>query len=777
MPQPKNHFLRIFIPTVLIVVAVGLSIMVFRATTRKPAPADLAAAPSGSTSTPDAAPSPLVPPFAALPGADVPTVPPDGTASIGSPGTVVAPAASASQSPAAALPVDSGAAIARANFFVRSFPATEAPVPAELGSLDPQLSAKQRLVFSQVGAGIDRLDLANHFDTIKDGKHVAVQETLQLPGGGEAQIPFSAFQIAVAEEDQDISRVLWINIRSVPNAGQRVWRAVPGGAAGEFEAFIVDAGDAPALRLHRAYSISPGSYDIVIRQRVENQSGRPLRFVWQQFGPTELHQDAKSYGGDKRKMRFGYLLDPSRDPSRSAVVSGDHELDHSKILGEPETKGTQQVVWPTKDSATDSETVAWAGVTNRYFGVAMHSLFDLSLTTPDKTLGWVETITTIIPPSASAGSEYASVIVTSKPLLVVAGGTADVSMGLYAGPMDRRLIRSEPLLAGLNLHQLVVYNFGGMCGWCTFGWMTQALLGLLHMLHDYIFRDWSLAIIFLVVIVRTVLHPVTRWSQIRMQRFGKQMQAVGPKQKILQEKYTGDPKKLQEETAKLWREEGISPAGMLGCIPMFLQTPVWIALYAVLYFAVELRHEHAFFGLFQNIQPQSSPFWWFLGDLAEPDRFWFFAENSANPWEIPLLGPLTSLNILPLILGVVFFIQQKYLTPPTAATLTPEQEMQQKMIKWMTVFMFPLFMYNAPSGLALYFIANSTLGILESRWIRSHITKNDLLTPAKKPVVIGSGKSGIGKPAPVGFMARMQALAEQKQREALEKGRRTGKKR
>src|SRR5204863_3996199 len=178
----------------------------------------------------------------------------------------------------------------------------------------------------------------------------------------------------------------------------------------------------------------------------------------------------------------------------------------------------------------------------------------------------------------------------------------------------------DPLLKSLGIAGLVVFNFGGPCGFCTFAPVAEGLLWILHTLHDKVFHDWSMAIIFLVLIVRTCLHPVTKWSQVKMARFGKQMAGVQPKQKLLQERYKEDPKKLQEETAKLWREEGISPTGMLGCIPMVLQMPVWIALYATLYFSVEMRHQPAFYGLFQHIQPNNSPFWRFLGDLSEPDR-------------------------------------------------------------------------------------------------------------------------------------------------------------
>lgn len=284
--------------------------------------------------------------------------------------------------------------------------------------------------------------------------------------------------------------------------------------------------------------------------------------------------------------------------------------------------------------------------------------------------------------------------------------------------------------------------------------LTSGLLWLLETTHG-LTADWAIAIIILVVIVRTALHPINRWSQIRMQRFAKQMQDMAPKQKKLQERYGDDRQKLQQEVAKLWREEGVNPAGMLGCLPMFLQTPIWIALYATLYYAFELRQQPAFYGLFQSISGGS---WAFLADLAEPDHaLWFQGKGFHIPLISGMMGPITGLNILPLVWGAVFWVHQKYLTPPSTGTLTPEQEQQQKIIKVMSVVMLPVFMYNAPSGLLVYFLTNSVLAIIENHWIREHVKKHDLLNPDKYKKQ--------KKPAG-GFMQRLQKLAEDRQRQA-----------
>ena len=181
---------------------------------------------------------------------------------------------------------------------------------------------------------------------------------------------------------------------------------------------------------------------------------------------------------------------------------------------------------------------------------------------------------------------------------------------------------------------------------------------------------------------------------------------------------------------------------------MFLQTPVWIALSAMIYFSFELRHDGAFFGIFQNVAG-----WAFLGDLSEPDRFIPFSTSFHVPLISGIMGPIDSLNFLPFLLGIVFFLQQK-LTPQAAAA-TPEQAQQQKIMKVMMVVMFPVMMYNAPAALAIYFIANTTLGMLESVYIRKQIEK------APPPVRKEPSKSG--------WRARLMKVVEDTQRRQQEK--------
>jgi YidC/Oxa1 family membrane protein insertase len=214
-----------------------------------------------------------------------------------------------------------------------------------------------------------------------------------------------------------------------------------------------------------------------------------------------------------------------------------------------------------------------------------------------------------------------------------------------------------------------------------------------------------------------------------MQRFGKVMQKLKPEIDTLKKKYPNDPKRVQTEQMALMQKYGVNPFQMLGCLPMFLQMPIWVALYALLYFMFDIRQEPAFFGVFQLFGE-----WPFLADLSSADHF--FGEFS-EPKQI-LFWNVTGINILPILMGVIFFVQQKYMSPQSMAT-TPEQESQQKIMRVMMVVLFPLMLYSAPSGLTLYILTSSSVGILESRRIRKHID-NIPLEPVPVKQSKGQGK-------------------------------------
>jgi YidC/Oxa1 family membrane protein insertase len=239
-------------------------------------------------------------------------------------------------------------------------------------------------------------------------------------------------------------------------------------------------------------------------------------------------------------------------------------------------------------------------------------------------------------------------------------------------------------------------------------------------------RNYGIAIIVLVIIVKLILHPISKRGQLSMMKMQKSMAQVKPKLDLLQQQYRNDKQKLQEETLKLYREEGINPAGNLaGCLPLFLQMPIWVALWSTLNTNADMRHQ---------------PFFWWIRDLASPDALiplspdWHFT--------VPVIGkalmggPITALNVLPILMIVTMYLQQKFtqkLTRPDGPAPAPKLDaegrplpdpmaQQQKMMPYMMAFMGLLF-YNFPSGLNLYVFSNSLLGMLEQYQIRKHLKK------------------------------------------------------
>lgn len=752
---PKR-ILRVLVPLLVLIGGVVVAFSISSSVQRtKPGSSPTAGA--AKTAAPGTDPAP------ANPGQDpAPATPGATPASTSNPGPAPAPAA----------PI--------AGLFVR-------PVPysgyAMLGSLTPKDQGgtdELRLTFSPFGAGVEALELANHYTTIKKTEHEVVQRHYTPPPPADQRlgaVPFAAERIQI----NGTSVVTALDPRETSGA-TAFWREL---GPGSFEAIVADGTGADVVRLRRTYEVRPGSYEFVIRQSVENLTGSALSVVWEQFGPVDLPLGTVRYGGDVRRVRFGYITDPKLNPGR-VVEASKFLISHSDALGKQENGvWPAKVLWPNPQSVDRNLTLAWTAMTSRYFAVGVHQPVEPGPAgaTPGAAPGPVDATflstqrverfsmpATPDPTHPARGVEgYVVLRLVSPELSVPAGGKADVSVAAYAGPMSRVYLDQEPRAAAVGLPEVVIYTFGGPCAICTFQTVTWLLRSFLGVLHDYVFQDWALSIMLLVVCVRSLLHPVTRWSQLSLMRFGKQMQALGPKQKAIQEKYKDDPKKLREEIGRLMREENIQYTGALGCLPMFLQMPVWIALYATIYFTFELRHEPAFYGLFQSLTNNQ---WAFLGDLAEPDHFLSFGHSFYVPLLSSIMGPIEALNLLPLILGVVFYIQQKYMTPPTSATMTPEMEAQQKMMKVMTVVMFPLFMYNAPAGLSLYFMVNSSLAIVETRWIRAHGAKQEEARSARLAAGIGTSIPNRSNPASKakGFFARIQERVEQQQK-LMEKSR------
>ncbi|MCU0643509.1 MAG: YidC/Oxa1 family membrane protein insertase, partial [bacterium] len=180
------------------------------------------------------------------------------------------------------------------------------------------------------------------------------------------------------------------------------------------------------------------------------------------------------------------------------------------------------------------------------------------------------------------------------------------------------------------------------------------------------------------IIIKILTYPLTAKSTASMQR----MQTLQPKMAELKEKYAKDPQRLNKETMKLYKEEGINP--LSGCLPTLLQLPLLWAIFIVFRNTIELR---------------DAAFAWWITDLSVPDTIFQL------PFSIPFYGDLV--NVLPLVMGASMFIQQK---------MTMKDPKQKAMVYFMPIFLTLLF-NSFPSGLNLYYSLFNIFQIVQQKWM------------------------------------------------------------
>ena len=666
---------RIIVPLIFILLAFGV---VFTMVTRKHPNAINSSAPTSQSATqtpplnPDSSSENASPEKSSSePSASTPKPPPD------SPN----PETEETKTPPADLSADGLYAIAPSTGI-----SGHTTPPASLGSLDPD-QHRMLIEFRRDGAGIDRIVLSDQWQTWHSRKQAKAHHTALRKGS--TTVP----PLPPEEERYTLNQTRFFNawskklnknelipvpllaVQSITINGTRVslydyttsedgdkrfiWAEI---APGIFTTQVLNQAGDLLLDITRSFSLGDNG-DITLHQSVINRTAEPLDIQWSQYGPGDLDPDRSKYI-DRRRFRFGYLHPPQRDPSRRLVFADDNSVliertDITKRNKKAEEKQLARTpLWPNETSTKEQYELSWFAACNRYFTLAIHPLIE----DPDRDPLSLNPVINEVRYSVSKDpvDNKKQTIFTSlhSPTRTLQPGeTTNFDLGIYAGPLDRHILEKVQPYPTLRMGQLILYQMSSMCAICTFQWLAHILLGLLTFLHNYILFDWALAIIGLVCIVRTCLHPLLKKSQIGMQRMTKGMAALKPEMDKLQQKYPNDPKKVQMETMKLYREHGVNPLGCLNMLPMLLQSPIWIALYAMLYFTFDLRQDAGFFGLFQMIGG-----WPFLADLSASDHF--FGEF-ATPRHF-LLWNVTGINLLPILMGVMFFIQQKYMSPPPA---------------------------------------------------------------------------------------------------------------
>ncbi|MBK5968999.1 MULTISPECIES: membrane protein insertase YidC [Thiorhodovibrio] len=249
----------------------------------------------------------------------------------------------------------------------------------------------------------------------------------------------------------------------------------------------------------------------------------------------------------------------------------------------------------------------------------------------------------------------------SPPVTLAPGEQHAFEDQLFIGPkLADRLAKVAP-----GLHLAVDY------GWLTI--LAEPIHWVLSWIHKLV-GNWGWSIILLTILIKAAFYKLSETSYKSMAH----MRKLTPRMKALKDRYGDDKERLNQAMMELYKKEKINPLG--GCLPILVQIPVFIALYWVLLESVELRH---------------APFIFWLDNLTAPDPYY----------------------ILPLIMGVSMFAQQK-LNPP------PPDPMQEKIMLALPV-VFTVFFAFFPSGLVLYWTVNNLLSIAQQWYITRKIEQEE----------------------------------------------------
>ena len=290
----------------------------------------------------------------------------------------------------------------------------------------------------------------------------------------------------------------------------------------------------------------------------------------------------------------------------------------------------------------------------------------------------------------------------AQPIDAANAGKADIEDFAYDAAMGLPVIELAPGATATEDYQIYLgpkeydrlskignqRSFAMFYGY--FRYVSIALSKVMRFMHD-ISGSWGMAVILLTIFVRLCLWPIHAKSTMTMKRMG----LLGPLMKELQEKYKDNPQQQQMEVMKLYKDYGVNPLG--GCLPLFLQFPIFIGLYSVLEVAAELRGQS---------------FWW-VRDLAAADTQGHFMGFPINP--------------LPIIMGLTMVAQMK-LTPQPATV----DKTQQRIFMLMPLF-FLWISYDFAAALALYWSTQNIFSVFQTRIMKLYMPEPKLEKVSQKP--------------------------------------------
>lgn len=503
--------------------------------------------------------------------------------------------------------------------------------------------------FSLTGGRIDDIRLLSYHETIDDNSPTV---TLFTPSGA-AQSYYALYGWSPAA-----------GVTAALPGPSTVWTVESGDKLTPTTPVTLRWDNGAGLIFRQTLSIDE-NYMFTVTQAVENTTGAEVRLA--PYGIIARHgipPDLKNFyilhegvigmtDGTLEELKYKALKDLEPDPNEGGAL-------------------TQHI--PVKQDG-------WIGFTDHY---------------------WMSTLIPTPGQAFTAVAKYTPATDTFQtdvrlPVLTVpAGGKAEASTMLFAGAKVWSLLNDYQKTKNID-------RFVDAIDWGWFFFLTKPIFHVLHAMHT-VLGNMGLAIIGLTFLIKLILFPLAYKSFVSMSK----MKALQPEMEKIKERNADDSMKMQQEVMALYKREKVNPAA--GCLPIFLQIPIFFSLYKVIFVTIELRH---------------APFFGWIQDLSAPDPTSWINGFGLLPWAAPAhTSPIgiISIGILPILLGISMWLQQR-LNP------TPADKTQAMLFNWMPwIFMFMLGRFA--SGLVLYWVANNTITfsqqylIMRSQGVKPNVMAN-----------------------------------------------------
>ena len=269
------------------------------------------------------------------------------------------------------------------------------------------------------------------------------------------------------------------------------------------------------------------------------------------------------------------------------------------------------------------------------------------------------------------------------------GQTSETVNRLFAGAKEVKLLDAYSEQYNISNFDLAV-DFG----WFYF--LTKPFFYTLNWLSKYL-GNFGLAIIAFTILMRLILFPLAHASFKSMAK----MKKLQPDMQRLKETYPNDRQKMQQELMALYKREGANPVA--GCLPILVQIPIFFSLYKVLFVTIEMYH---------------APFYGWIHDLSAPDPLGILTVFGLISWDVPGFLSIINIGILPILMGLTMWLQQKLNPAPADPT--------QAKIFALLPFVFTFVLAGFAAGLVLYWSVNNILSIAQQWFIqRKILAKNE----------------------------------------------------